>query len=185
MATVIVLLTDAPVTAAVITSVPEAQLLSVYVAVAVPETDVTGLVSVALELAAHGEVNVTEIGVVAGAPLMSTGTLTALEPYAEIDELPRAIAPRVTVAPLTAIPTGVLVSVVVVPPVVTSADAVIVVAPAEEILAASNVTEAVPSAAVKAVANVGVNTTIPVAAAKVATTLGTGTPLAFVTVTEA
>jgi hypothetical protein len=79
-ATVRVLLTEAPVTEAVITSVPEAQLLSVYVDVAVPATVVTGLVSVALALATHGEVKVTEIGVVAATPLINTGTLTTLEP---------------------------------------------------------------------------------------------------------
>jgi hypothetical protein len=52
----------------------------------------------------------------------------------------------VTAAPLTAIPTGVLVTVSVVPFVVTDADAVMLVAPVESILAAFKVMEATPLA---------------------------------------
>jgi len=85
MATVISVLAGiAPVTDAVIVSVPEAQLLSAYVEVAVPVTMllVTGVVRVALgtERLAQGEVNATDIGTVAGEPPMSTGTDTLLVP---------------------------------------------------------------------------------------------------------
>ena len=41
---------------------------------------VTGVVIVALLLATQGEVNVTEIGTVAGEPSINTGTLTLLVP---------------------------------------------------------------------------------------------------------
>ena len=99
--------------------------------------------------------------------------------------LPKVRAPRVTVAPFTAIPTGVLVSVVDALPTMTCADAVMLVAPAVEIVAASMVTKAIPLAAVNAVACAGVNKTIPLAAAKVTTTLGIGSPLALVTKAEA
>lgn len=45
-----------------------------------PRIVVTGVVSVALPLATQEEVNVTEIGTVAGKPPTSTGTLTLLVP---------------------------------------------------------------------------------------------------------
>lgn len=45
-----------------------------------PKIVVTGLVSVALTLVTQGEVNVTEIGIVAAEPFTSTGTLTLLVP---------------------------------------------------------------------------------------------------------
>jgi hypothetical protein len=50
------------------------------VEVAVPEMVVTGLESVALLALTQEEVKVTEIGTVAGAPSMNTGTLTLLVP---------------------------------------------------------------------------------------------------------
>ena len=84
----------------------------------------------------------------------------------------------VTAAPLTAIPTGVLVTVVVVPPVVIGADAIILVAPVESILAAFKTIEATPLAFVNAVAEVGVNVTSELAAAKVTTAFATVEPLA-------
>jgi len=46
----------------------------------VPTLLVTGLVSVALPALTQGEVNATEIGTVAGKPLISTGTLTLSVP---------------------------------------------------------------------------------------------------------
>ena len=45
-----------------------------------PATEVTGLDSVALPLVTQGEEKVTEIGDVAAAPLISTGTVTTLVP---------------------------------------------------------------------------------------------------------
>ena len=45
-----------------------------------PETVFTGVESVALPLATQGEVNVTETGTVAGAPLIHTAALTLLLP---------------------------------------------------------------------------------------------------------
>lgn len=75
-------------------------------------------------------------------------------------------------------PTGVLVIVVVVPPVVIGADAVIYVAPEESTLAASRVMDATPLAFVKAVAETGVKVTSELAAAKVTTALETNAPLA-------
>ena len=82
-------------------------------------------------------------------------------------------------------PTGVLVIIVVVPLVVTGADAVILVAPAESKLAAFKTIEATPLAFVNAVAEVGVNVTRPLVAAKVTTALGTSAPLASVSVAVA
>ncbi len=82
---------------------------------------------VAFPLLTQGETNVTEIGIVAGALFIRTGTVTLLVPYAEIVGDPRAIVPRLTVAPPTDIPTAVLVDVI--PP--TVAEAVILVAPEE------------------------------------------------------
>jgi hypothetical protein len=81
-ATVIVALAVAPVTDAVIKSVPEAQLLSLYVEVAVPSIVVTGEVSVALPRPTQGEVNATEIGIVVstGGVPRYTGILTMLVP---------------------------------------------------------------------------------------------------------
>jgi hypothetical protein len=78
-------------------------------------------------------------------------------------------------------PTGELVIVVVVPPDVIFADAVMFVAPIESMLAAFKVMEATPwwtpSAYVFAVAEVGVNATRPLDAAKVTTTPSTSVPL--------
>jgi len=82
-------------------------------------------------------------------------------------------------------PTGVLVTVSVVPSVVTGADAVMLVAPVESILAAFKVMEATPLAFVNAVAEVGVNVTSELVAAKVTTALGTSAPLASLSVTIA
>lgn len=82
MATFIVALAVAPVTDAIITSVPEPQPLSLYVEVAVPRIVVTGVVSVALPLTTQGEVKATWIGIVVstgGAPRY-TGILTMLVP---------------------------------------------------------------------------------------------------------
>ena len=45
-----------------------------------PATVVTGVVSVALPALTQEEVKITEIGTVAGAPSISTGTLTLLVP---------------------------------------------------------------------------------------------------------
>jgi CBS domain-containing protein len=67
--------------------------------------------------------------------------------------------PRESVAPLTAIPTGVLVTISVVDSEVKVAEAVILVAPAASILDAFKVMEATPLPLVSAVADVGVNTT--------------------------
>jgi hypothetical protein len=91
----------------------------------------------------------------------------------------------VTATPLTAIPTGVLVTVSVVPSVVTDADAVMLVAPVESILAAFKVMEATPLAFVNAVAEVGVNVTSELVAAKVTTAFGTSAPLASLSVAVA
>ena len=105
--------------------------------------------------------------------------------------MPKVIVPRVTIAPLTVMPTGMLVTVAVVPAVVTEADAVILVAPAESKLAAFKVIVATPKglptvpSPVKAVAEVGVNTTIALAGAKVTTVFASSAPLAFLTVAEA
>ena len=82
-------------------------------------------------------------------------------------------------------PTGVLVTVVVVPSVVTDADAVMLVAPAESKLAAFKTIEATPLAFVNAVAEVGVNVTSELVAAKVTTALGTSAPLASLSVAVA
>ena len=83
-------------------------------------------------------------------------------------------------------PIGVLVTVVVVPDVVTGADAVILVEPAESILAAFKTIEATPLAFVNAVPEVGVNVTSVVSvAAKVTTAFGTTAPLASVSVAVA
>jgi len=90
--------------------------------------------------------------------------------------------PSVTAAPLTAIPTGVLVTVLIVPLVVTGADAVMLVAPVESILAAFKTIEATPLAFVRAEADVGVNVTRPLVAAKITTALDTSAPLASVSV---
>jgi len=84
----------------------------------------------------------------------------------------------VAVAPLTFIPIGVLVTVAVVPPVVTGADAVMLVAPSESTLAAFKVTEAIPPAFVRAVAEVGVNVTRPLVEAKLTTAPCISAPLA-------
>jgi hypothetical protein len=91
----------------------------------------------------------------------------------------------VTAAPLTAIPTGVLVTVSVVPFVVTDADAVMLVAPVESILAAFKVMEATPLASVNAVAEVGVNVTSELVAAKVTTAPCISAPLASLSVAVA
>ena len=91
----------------------------------------------------------------------------------------------VTAAPLTAIPTGVLVTVSVVPSVVTGADAVMLVAPVESILAAFKVMEATPLAFVNAVAEVGVNVTSELVAAKVTTAPCISAPLASLSVAVA
>jgi len=80
MATVIVALAVAPVTDAVIVSVPEAQPLSLYVEVAVPKIVVTGEVSVAKSSPTQGEVKATEIGIVASTLFIYTGILTMLLP---------------------------------------------------------------------------------------------------------
>ena len=93
--------------------------------------------------------------------------------------------PRVTVAPLTAIPTGVLVTVAVVPDVVTAADAVMLVAPAELTSAAFKMIEATPLEFVRAVAEVGVNTTSVLSAAKVTTAFCTSAPLPSLSVAVA
>jgi hypothetical protein len=82
-------------------------------------------------------------------------------------------------------PTGVLVTVVVVPLVATEADAVMFVAPAESMLAVFKVMEAMPLAFVNAVAEVGVNVTRPLVAAKVTTAFGTTAPLASLSVAVA
>jgi hypothetical protein len=71
----------------------------------------------------------------------------------------------------------VLLIVVVVPAVVTGADAVMYVAPSEALLAAFKVTEATPLTSVNAVAEVGVNATRPLDAAKVTTAFFTNAPL--------
>ena len=91
----------------------------------------------------------------------------------------------VTAAPLTAIPTGVLVTVSVVPFVATDADAVMLVAPVESILAAFKVMEATPLAFVNAVAEVGVNVTSELVSAKVTTVPCTSAPLASLSVAVA
>jgi len=88
----------------------------------------------------------------------------------------------VTDAPLTLMPTGVL---VVFEAAVPDADAVMLVAPEEAILAASNVTDATPLALVNAVADAGVNTTRPLVAANETTALGTAVPLASFSVAVA
>ena len=77
-ATVISMKAVAPVTDAVILSVPELQLLSLYVEVAVPAIVVTGLESVALPWFTQEEVKTTEIGTVAGEPFIQTTAVTRL-----------------------------------------------------------------------------------------------------------
>jgi len=79
----------------------------------------------------------------------------------------------------------VLVTVVVVPSVVTGANAVMLVAPVESILAAFKVMEATPLAFVNAVAGVGVNVTSELVAAKVTTAPCTSAPLASLSVAVA
>ena len=71
---------EVPATEAVIVSLLAQVATSLYVVVATPLTVVTGLVMDALLLPTQPEVNATEIGTVAGAPLTSTGTLTVEEP---------------------------------------------------------------------------------------------------------
>ena len=93
--------------------------------------------------------------------------------------------PRVTDAPLTTMPTGVLVTVVIVPPVVTDADAVMLVAPAESKLAAFKTIKATPLAFVNAVSEVGAHVSRPLVVVKVTTALGTSAPLASVSVAVA
>jgi hypothetical protein len=78
--TVIVTVLVSPVTIAVITSDPEAQLLSLYAEVAVPRIVVTGEVRVALVWPTQLEVKATEIGTVAGEPFTHTSALTLLVP---------------------------------------------------------------------------------------------------------
>jgi hypothetical protein len=79
-------------------------------------------------------------------------------------------------------PTGALVTVAVVLPVVTDAEAVILVAPAESKLAEFKIIVAMPLPFVNAVAEVGVNATSVLPAAKVTTTPDTAAPLPSVTV---
>jgi hypothetical protein len=79
----------------------------------------------------------------------------------------------------------VLVIVVVVPFVVTGADAVMLVAPSEIMLAAFKVMEAVPLTSVNAVVEVGVNATSELDAAKVTTAPCTSAPLASLSVAVA
>ena len=88
----------------------------------------------------------------------------------------------VAAAPLTFMPIGVLVTVDAVPPVATDADAVMLVAPSESMLAAFKVTEAMPPAFVRAVAEVGVNVTRPFVAAKLTTAPCIRVPLASLSV---
>jgi len=95
---------------------------------------------------------------------------------------PRVRVPRLTVAALTSRPTDVLLIVEAVPLMVTGADAVMYVAPAESILAAFNLIEATPLAFVNAVAEVGVNATSELDAAKVTTAPCTNAPLASLSV---
>jgi hypothetical protein len=80
---------------------------------------------------------------------------------------------------------GAVVTVDAVPPVVTDADAVMLVAPEESMLAASKLTEATPLAFVRAVAEVGVNVTRPFVAVKLTTASCNGSPLAFLSVAVA
>jgi len=82
-------------------------------------------------------------------------------------------------------PTGVLVTVLVVPSVVTGADAVILVAPVESMLPAFKRTEAIPLAFVNAVAEVGVNVTSELVAAKVTTAPFASAPVASLTIAVA
>ena len=91
--------------------------------------------------------------------------------------MPRVMAPRVMADPLTAIPRGLLVIVVVVPPAVIGADAEIYVAPEESILVAFKLMEATPLEFVKAVPETGVYVTSELAALKVTTVKGTNAPL--------
>jgi hypothetical protein len=98
-----------------------------------------------------------------------TGVTVMLEGTLKVRELRLAV-------PLTVIATGALVIIVVVPPEVSGADAVIYVAPAEELLAAFNSTEAVPLASVFAVVGVGVASVVS-DAVKVTTAPGTNAPV--------
>jgi len=82
-------------------------------------------------------------------------------------------------------PTGALVTVAVVPDVVTDAEAVMLVAPSESKLAAFKVIVAMPLPFVNLVAEVGVNATSELPAAKVTTVLGTSAPLPSLTVAVA
>ena len=75
-------------------------------------------------------------------------------------------------------PTGVLVILEVAPPDVSDAEAVMLVAPSESMLAAFKVTEAIPLAFVRAVAEVGVNVTRPLVEAKLTTAPCISAPLA-------
>jgi hypothetical protein len=99
--------------------------------------------------------------------------------------VPTVSVPRVTDAPPTDIPTGLLVTVVAVPLTISGEEAVILVAPAELRLAAFTVIEATPLALVNAVAEVGVKETSPLSAEKVTTTPCMAVPLAFLTVAVA
>jgi hypothetical protein len=103
-----------------------------------------------------------------------------------MDGCPRVIAPRVSVAPLTVIPNAVLLMVVVVPPDVIGADAVMLVAPAEVEFKAATLIDATPLLSVKAVPEVGVNVRRVVdAAVKVTTAPDTGVPEESVSVAVA
>jgi hypothetical protein len=164
---------------------PVAQPLSLYVDITVPLIEFTGEEIVASPLETHAEVKVTEIGTVAGDPPMYTGTLTLLVPYAEIDEDPKVIVPRVTDTALTFIPIGVLVTVMVSFPDVNWADAVMYVAPAESILAAPTEIVATPEVFVRAVAEEGVKATSELVDAKVTTAPLTTVALASLSVAVA
>ena len=98
--------------------------------------------------------------------------------------IPEYVA-RERVAPLTVMPTGVLVRVFVAVPDAKVDAAVMLVAPAELMLAAFRVMVATPPAFVRAVAETGVKTTRPLAAAKETTAPDTASPSSFLNVAVA
>jgi len=98
-----------------------------------------------------------------------TGVTVTLEGTLKVRELRSDV-------PLTLIPTGALLIVVVVPPDVSGADAVMLVAPVEKLLAAFKVTEAVPLLSVNAVVGVRATSVISVTV-KVTTAPCTSAPV--------
>jgi len=140
------------------------------------------LVPEAVGALAQIELNVTVRGVVGATPLTSTVTVTLVVPYADNGLVPNAGVETVTVLPAVAtgaVPfTAMPIDPVTVVPLI-CADALNVVAPFAEALAALTLTVAMPDALVKAVPADGVIVISVVSATwKETTALDTGAPFA-------